>query len=157
VAGEEVTRLAPVASRLTARADLVGVSRHDLAPGTRPATLLSLLRPGARLLVTDGLDGGRVFEGRGGRRIGTRRYGAVAADRDVDPTGAGDVFLAAVVTALARGRDDFGASRSMASALRFAATAASFVVEAPGLHGVPGLSAVLARLGRANDPVVPSS
>jgi hypothetical protein len=34
----------------------------------------------------------------------------------------------------------------MAAHLEFAAAAASFVVEAPGLHGVPTRAAVLARL-----------
>jgi sugar/nucleoside kinase (ribokinase family) len=116
-----------------------------------------MLHTGARLVVTDGHDGGEVVErGAGGRNV-TRRYAAVRADRDVDPTGAGDVFLAALVTALAHGGGGFGSPGSLADALRFAATAASFVVEAPGLHGVPGLSEVVARLGRSSPSGVHSS
>lgn len=155
VPGQGVTRLAPAPSRLVARANLVAVSRHDLAPGTLPARLLAYLDPGARLVVTDGLDGGRAYERRSGGRIGTRGYGAVDADREVDPTGAGDVFLAALVAALSRVGSE--SDRSFPDALRFAATAASFVVEAPGLHGVPELSAVLLRLGRANSRSTRSS
>jgi sugar/nucleoside kinase (ribokinase family) len=150
VAGQVVERRPPAPSRLLERADLVGVSRHDLAPTTRPASLLSFLRPGARLAVTDGLDGGRVFEGndRGGVRV--RAYDAVQPDRDVDPTGAGDVFLAALVTAMVDGGRKDGPGGTLDDRLRFAATAASFVVEAPGLQGVPELAAVLDRLDRSS-------
>jgi sugar/nucleoside kinase (ribokinase family) len=151
-AGHEVARLAPRPSRLVERADLVGVSRHDLAQGTEPTGLLPLLHATARLVVTDGLGGGRMYQRSQSGRVGTRRYGAVVADREVDPTGAGDVFLAALVTALVRAGAVGSASRRYSSALRFAATAASFVVEAAGLHGVPDLAAVIARLAREPDP-----
>jgi sugar/nucleoside kinase (ribokinase family) len=148
--GHEVVRLAPRPSRLVERADLVGVSRHDLADGTRAHRLLRLLHAGARLVVTDGPDGGRMLQRAGDGTVRTHRYRAVVADIDVDPTGAGDVFLAALVAANVR---DVNArpARELGSRfdLRFAATAASFVVEAPGLHGVPDLPAVLSRLGRA--------
>jgi len=146
--GHEVVRQAPRHSRLAERADLVGVSRHDLPPETALPGLLQLLGAGARLVVTDGLDGGRMLERASDGTVRTSRYGAVAADRDVDPTGAGDVFLASLVTALVRdgAMSTFGPRSG--SDLRFAATAASFVVEAPGLLGVPDLAAVLARLER---------
>lgn len=142
-AGSEVARVAPGYSRLVERADLVGVSRHDLASGTRLPELLQFLRPRASLVVTDGLDGGQLFERAEDGSVRRRRYGAVTAERDVDPTGAGDVFLAALVTAMVRAGDE---ATIYPSRLRFAATAASFVVEAPGLDGVPDLAAVHARL-----------
>jgi hypothetical protein len=146
VAGQAVTRLAPTRTQLVARADIVGVSRHDLAPGTRPAALLSMLHDGARLVVTEGLDGGRAYARRATRTTVSRRYGAVAAAREVDPTGAGDVFLAALLAATTRSDNGAAAARrSFPAALRLAATAASFVVEAAGLDGVPTLEAVLAR------------
>ncbi len=147
-AGEEVVRRAPRPSPLVGRADLVGVSRHDLAPGTEPTSLLSLLRASARLVVTDGLEGGRVLERAVGGDVSVHRYEAVAPDRDVDPTGAGDVFLAALLTAMVEDHRARMTGRSLRDQLRFAAAAASFVVEAPGLGGVPELSAVLTRLGR---------
>ena len=148
-AGQEVARLAPAASPLVGRADLIGVSRHDLAPDTQPSSLLTYLRHGARLVVTDGPGGGRVFERDANGDVAVRPYEAVAPDRDIDPTGAGDVFLAALVTALVGDASAGTPGRSIREPLGFAATAASFVVEAPGLTGVPELAAVLARLGGA--------
>jgi sugar/nucleoside kinase (ribokinase family) len=149
-AGREVVRLTPRHSRLVERADLVGVSRHDLATGTQVTDLLALLRPGARLVVTDGVRGGRMLERTDDGTVTTRRYGALAAEREVDPTGAGDVFLSALLAAVIRAvASGSAASRERpGSDLGFAAAAASFVVEAPGLHGVPDLAAVLSRLGR---------
>jgi len=147
-AGREVGRLAPAHSGLVERADLVGVSRHDLPPETGLPPLLQFLGAGARLVVTDGLAGGLLLERAGDGAVRTRPYSAVAADRDVDPTGAGDVFLAALVTAMVRAGPIAASGLGSGSGLRFAATAASFVVEAPGLVGVPDLAAVLARQER---------
>ena len=141
-------RRPPGPSRLLDVADLVGVSRHDLAPGVGVQALVELLRPGARLAVTDGHDGGRLIragsEGRG-RAVS---WAAIPPERLVDPTGAGDVFLAALAAAIVRPDLTSRAGRrpSMAAHLEFAAAAASFVVEAPGLQGVPTREAVLARL-----------
>ncbi len=151
VRDHEVTRRRPSRSALLERADQVGVSRHDLEPGTDPAGLMGLLRPGAALLVTDGQAGGRLVRlGRDGRAR-ARSYGAVAADHEVDPTGAGDVFLAALlVSVLGREMPGRGSRRRSSEDLRFAAAAASLVIEAPGLHGVPDRSAVLARLARGS-------
>lgn len=148
VRGQEVARRAPTTSRLLARADLVGVSRHDLLPGTRVAELLPLLRPGVRLVVTDGRTGGRLVRARPDGRPRSRPYGPVRADRELDPTGAGDVFLAALLAATIRpGTIDRAGHRGAALDLRFAAAAASFVVEGPGLLGVPHRAAVLERMG----------
>lgn len=148
--GHEVVPSAPGASPLVGRADLVGVSRHDLAAGTRPEDLLRWLRTGARLLVTDGPNGGRILQRTDDGLVAARRYGAVTAERDVDPTGAGDVFLAALLVSAIRGVTDASGSRAAPQLdLAFAAAAASFVVEAPGLLGVPNRAAVEARLGRS--------
>jgi hypothetical protein len=66
-------------------------------------------------------------------------YPATPASRHVDPTGAGDTFLAALtVSALAGSLD-----------LAFAAAAGSLVVEGPGLAAVPGRTAVLERMAEA--------
>ncbi len=53
----------------------------------------------AEWIVTDGAQGGRIYTG--ARRL--QRYSSVAVADTADPTGAGDVFLAAY--AVARGRD----------------------------------------------------
>ena len=146
VAGRTVARRSPERSALLARADLVGVSRHDLAPGTRIADLRPLLRPDASLLVTDGERGGRLIRvaGAGGRW----RYAAQPADAEVDPTGAGDTFLGTLVASSVRPSLAGGGRPSVARDLAFAAAAASLVIEGPGLLGIPDRAAVAARSRR---------
>jgi sugar/nucleoside kinase (ribokinase family) len=147
--GREVARRAPAGSPLLTRADLVGVSRHDLPPGTDVQALMRLLRPGARLVVTDGPDGGRLVRNGRDERIRVRRYAPVPPAREVDATGAGDVFLAALLAMLiAPGTVSPTGRHGTDMALHFAAAAASFAIEAPGLLGVPTRAAVLERLGR---------
>ena len=146
VPGEMIARRPPAPNRLLQAASLVGVSREDLAPETNPADLLELFGPGATLAVTDGERGGTLFrEGDDGRAVFERRYPAIPSDGTVDPTGAGDVFLAAILgtmvqPALLDGLDDPTA---------LAAAAASLTIEAPGLLGVPDLAAVRRRAARA--------
>jgi len=146
-------RRAPGPSALLDIADLVGVSRHDLAPGTRLSAVTALLGPGARLALTDGHDGGRLLTVMPGGHTRSIAWAAVAPERLVDPTGAGDVFLAALLAAIVRPdlTSQAGPGRPVVD-LAFAATVASFVVEAPGLTGVPDRPAVLARLARIARP-----
>jgi sugar/nucleoside kinase (ribokinase family) len=152
VAGRDVTRKAPTRSLLLERADLVGVSRHDLEPGTALASLSRLLRPTANLVVTDGSAGGRLVRLGSDGRARTRTYQAVAPSGEVDATGAGDVFLAALVASIVgQGQQGRATGPRRRLDLRFAAAAASFVVEAAGLQGVPDRPAVLGRLAR-DDP-----
>jgi hypothetical protein len=144
-AGDLIRPAPPVPSPLVRAARLVVVSREDLAPGTRPEALLDLLRPEATLVWTEGADGGIVL-GRG--RDGMprpRRYEAVPAAGVVDPTGAGDVFLAAMLASLLRPELGDG----LPDSTTFAAAAASLTVEGPGLLGVPDLAATLRRAARA--------
>jgi sugar/nucleoside kinase (ribokinase family) len=141
-AGTDVTRRAPGPHALLSAATLVGASRDDFAPGTHVAVLARLLGPSTTLALTEGAHGGRILRtDGGGRPLPARRYPAIPPDRTVDPTGAGDVFLAALLAATLIG--------SPRRATRFAAAAASLVVEAPGLRGVPDLEAVRARETRA--------
>ena len=165
-AGEHVRQLAPRPSPILRRADLVGVSRHDVARDVPLAALEDLLRPGADLLITEGDAGGLLI------RLGTHdppeslRYRSPASGQEVDPTGAGDTFLAAlhasgVRAAVAGGAEmgkGRGASGDMRRAirdgldLRFAAAAGSLVVEDWGLTGVPDLAVTEARLARDATP-----
>ena len=142
-AGADVRRIAPAPSRLLAAASLVGVSRDDLDPDVRPDSLPELLRllaSGATLIVTEAVDGGRVIVRAEDGSVAESRYPAIPSDRTVDPTGAGDVFLASMLAA----RLD----PALGSATQLAAAAASLVVEAPGLEGVPDLAAVRRRMTR---------
>ena len=148
VAGERVDRVAPTPRALLQRADLVGVSHHDVDAAMPLVDLAAMLRPGARLLVTQGEHGGLlVTAGPKGtdRPLEVVRYLPTRTDGELDPTGAGDTFLAALVAATVRpsilgpGRGRFGAD------LRFAAAAGSLAVEGVGLGGVPDLAAVTRR------------
>jgi sugar/nucleoside kinase (ribokinase family) len=149
VAGAVVERQPPAPSAPLRRANLVGVSRHDLAPGTSVTALRGLLRPEAGLLVTDGDRGGELLRTDGDGIEERWRYDAVAPAVEVDPTGAGDVFLAALLAATVRPSIVPEAGRDPGRALAFAAAAASLVLEGPGLLGVPDLTAVRARWNRS--------
>jgi len=146
--GEAVQPIAPSGSPLLDRADLVGVSVGDLPDGTPIADLCRRLRPGATLLVTDGADGGIAAEvgPDGPRRL--HRYPALRSDRVVDPTGAGDVFLAAVLAARARPQL-VGGRIAQRFDLLLGAAVSSLVVESPGLAGVAARDAVRRRLSEA--------
>ena len=158
-AGTRVERRAPAPGRLVRRADVIGVSEHDVAPGTSPADLAPLLHPGAWLVFTHGIAGGRIADVTVDGLGSVTHYRAVEAVAEVDATGAGDTFLAALVASVvsaSRDREQDGAgTRATPGAagatgfvpdVRFAAAAASFTVEGPGLAAVPDRAAVLGRL-----------
>jgi sugar/nucleoside kinase (ribokinase family) len=139
-------RARPAAPRaLLRRADMVSVSSDDLQPGADLRGILRLLRTGALCTLTRGWRGGLSVAVRpGSPRM--RHFPAVPA-AEVDPTGAGDAFLAGllaarVAPALA------GRQPHLPGALRFAATVASLHVGAAGLAGVPTLAEVRDALSR---------
>jgi sugar/nucleoside kinase (ribokinase family) len=142
--GRDVHRRPPRPSRLLERATIVGVSRDDLPPDTVPELLISWLRPGSTLIVTDGSRGGERLIAADAAPPAHDRYAAVPGILEVDPTGAGDVFMATYLAAR-RGRapDDPDAGD-----LALAAAAASLAVERPGLDGVPTLAELADRLER---------
>lgn len=146
VAGQRVERRPPTPSALLRRADLVGVSAFDLEPGTDPRDLVAFLRPGARLVVTRGDQGGTIIDL--GEAVGvasrTTKYVAFPTGPELDATGAGDTFLAAMLAVTIRPEilGDDRASRD--GDVRFAAAAASLTVGAPGLDGIGDLAAVRA-------------
>lgn len=148
IPGEAVRHIDPVPNPLIARADLVGLSRDDVDPATELATLCRLLRRGSKLAVTRGDRGGLVMEGGPDGPGHPRHYPPVRSHDPIDPTGAGDVFLAALAAArieprLVAGRVDAGFD------LLLAAAAASLVLEGPGLLGVPDRAAVAERMAAA--------
>lgn len=116
--------------RLAARLselDLVCLSEADL--DGREITGLE----GPRLALTRGRRGA-VLLGQGRPK---RNVPALPAD-EVDPTGAGDVFAAALTIGLWRGLGE-------ARAARRAAAAAAITVEAPGTSGIPSLTRTFER------------
>lgn len=143
--GGRVSRRAPAASALVRRADLVGVSRSDLDEGTSPMALAALLHPGADLVITEGRGGGLLI------RVGEEGppeaipYPSTPTDSEVDPTGAGDTFLAALLATERRAGMAGRRRPPRVLDLRFAAAAGSLVVEGPGLSAVPDRAAVLVR------------
>jgi len=146
IAGEPVKHRAPGPSPIVGRADLVGVGSDDFDPSTPDVELLALLHPGATMLLTDGAHGGLAIDvaadGRPSRR---RRWPPVPAERFVDPVGAGDTFLAGVFAA----RIDptlLGPDAGPDDDLLLGASAASLILEGPGMVGVPTREAVLQRL-----------
>jgi sugar/nucleoside kinase (ribokinase family) len=147
-AGRKVERRPPRSTELLRRADVVAVSLHDLAPGTRTADLRRLLRTDASLVLTDGQRGGRLVRRLSGGVEEEWPYEAIEPDLEHDPTGAGDAFLAAFVASVVRRSIAPRAEGDPGPDLAFAAAAASLVIERPGLSGVPELPAVEQRLAR---------
>ena len=158
VAGGDVERIAPRERAVLRRADLVGLSHLDVAKGTSLGELARFLHPGARLLVTQGGHGGLLVTTGDDGPIEVLRYLPLPTDDEVDPTGAGDTFLAALLAVLVRPSIAGSSGRSLARALRFAAAAGSLAVEDIGLAGVPDRESVLIRRGkeRVRRAVVPS-
>jgi hypothetical protein len=130
-----VRKVAPRPGRLLERAGLVGLSIEDLPVGLRPELLRRLTD--AVVVATAGESGGVAIH-RAGHEI---PYPAIKAGRVVDRTGAGDVFLAALMASW-----HLSGELATPAALAYAAAAASCAVEKVGLSGVPTGAAVAARL-----------
>ncbi len=148
MAGERVSRRAPRRSPLLARADLVGVSHHDVDPDTPIEALTALLRPGARLVVTRGAQGGLVVVVGGTGPDAVLHFETAPSESEVDPTGAGDTFLSALASTVVH-RTLGGRRGSRAHPeIRFAAAAGALVVEGHGLAAVPNRAATVSRMVR---------
>src|SRR5438477_11161973 len=114
---------------------LLGVSIHDVDRDVRLIDLVDLVRPGATVAVTRGDRGGTVLISRRPARSTLRAYPAIPSNGVVDPTGAGDVFLAALLATAIDGARLRAVD--VAARLTFAAAAGSLAVEGPGLTAVP--------------------
>lgn len=150
-ADRPVRHVAPGPDPIIGRADLVGLSRDDVDRDVALADLYALLRRGASLAVTQGDHGGLVVHGAHGDRdaaLELRHYPAVPSRDVVDPTGAGDVFLAALAAARVEPRL-VGGRIGQGFDLLLAAAAASLVLEGPGMFGVPTRDAVRVRMAEA--------
>jgi sugar/nucleoside kinase (ribokinase family) len=146
-----VERTPPMPHPLVARADLIVVSAGDLGPRWVAADLLAIVGPDATVVVTEATRGGRIARpvpsGARGDAPRWKGYRPIPSTREVDPTGAGDVFLATMV-AVRVDPSTLGRPPGRAMDLRAAVAAASLAVEAPGLLGVPDLGSVLRRMRR---------
>ena len=112
------------------RADVLVFSEQDVRNQREASRYID----SARLaVVTRAGQGADVYDARHVTRIP-----AITA-REVDPTGAGDVFAAAFLL-------EYRRSESPVEAARFAAAAAAFLVEKPGIDGLASEAAVRKRM-----------
>jgi sugar/nucleoside kinase (ribokinase family) len=165
VPGEPTRHVPPHLDPIVKRANLVGLSRDDVGRDTELADLYALLHRGASLAVTHGDQGGLVVHGRRASReapLEIRHYPPIRSANPIDPTGAGDVFLAALAAARIEPRL-VGGRTAQGLDLLLAAAAASLVLEGPGMEGVPTRSEVrrrmaegLSRIAEAKEPFRPT-
>jgi sugar/nucleoside kinase (ribokinase family) len=146
--GQAVRHVAPGPTPILRRADLVGLSRDDVDRDIPLIELYRALRPGALLAITQGDRGGLVGNGIEGESLHLRHYPAIPSHAIVDPTGAGDVFLAALAAARIEPRL-VGGRIGQGFDLLLAAAAASLVLEGPGMLGVPSRDSVRRRMAEA--------
>ena len=132
-----VRQVGPRADALVGVSGLVCASVHDLPRGTSLEELRRLA-PNATVVLTAGKGGGFALRGEE-----LTRYRALAVGYALDPTGAGDVFLAALMAAWI-----LTGELATAATLRFAAAAAACSVEGVGLAGIPTTTQVGVRLRR---------
>ncbi len=111
--------------------DVLILSDEDIRP--YPDELDRYIELAPIVVLTQGGRGATFFQN--GTQLGSEAY----AVREVDPTGAGDVFAAAFLI-------NYYQNRSVEDALNFAHCVASFAVEGIGTSHIPKLSQVMARL-----------
>jgi 1D-myo-inositol 3-kinase len=125
-----------------ARCQAVFLSEHDVEPGDD--LIARLVARCEVVVVTRGSEGARLFV------RGVPHHIPALPTHEVDPTGAGDVFAAAFLLALAHGRDPLEAAIE-------GTCAASVAIEAPGPTSLQRLTELPARLARYAHEVPPPS
>lgn len=148
----QVRHRQPFRSPVVWRADLVGVGVDDIDDATTVADLGRLLRPGAEMLLTDGVHGGNAYRvGSDGAIASRRHWHSIPVRRYVDPVGAGDSFLSGVFAAQVHPEIVAGWTADDAD-LRLGAACGSLILEGPGLLGVPRLADAVARMAGGDNP-----
>lgn len=145
--GERTRRKPPAPSGLLGRADLVGLSHFDVDPETPLDHLAAVLGPRTWLVVTQGAHGGMLTRvGPDGATGEVLHYPPTPARTEVDPVGAGDTFLAALVATVVHHR--LGRTRRKRGPLDldFASSAGALAVEKVGMAGAPNRAEVLTRM-----------
>jgi 1D-myo-inositol 3-kinase len=122
------------ASEFLPRADVVILSRDDV--GGDDTYIAELIRQARTLVVTDGWRGAMVYHAGAGYHVPAQ------PTREVDPTGAGDVFATAFVLRLAETGDPVEAGH-------FAHMVASISIEALGMDAIPYRQQVEERLAQS--------
>ena len=145
-AGQPVAYHGVTANALLRRAQLVAASADEFPSSAALRDICALLGPASELLMTAGHRGGCTVGPHGRIRVA---YPPIPAREQIDPTGAGDVMMAALVAALTTS-EGTERMRSRGRHLRFAATAASLLVEQPGLDAVPHRAQICLRLQSGN-------
>jgi sugar/nucleoside kinase (ribokinase family) len=120
----------PDAHRVLARADAVIISEHDLPDRSLVA---DWARVAKLLVVTLGERGAAVYRRGGGE---PHRSPAFRPARELDPTGAGDVFAAAYLWHLHQSGGNWRQAADWANCV------ASFAIEKRGVAGIPKLAEV---------------
>jgi len=127
VPGREVVRLPFAAGPLVARADAIAISREDVAMGAPP--IRELLHIGQQLLVTHGKRGSLVLT-RTASGVDGHFMPPLPLRKAIDPTGAGDTFIAAWLAARLLLGDGWRA-QALASVMGSLATQARSVADMP--------------------------
>lgn len=134
----------PGAERLLPHLTALVLSEEDVR-GDHPSCIERYAALARTLVVTQGPRGATVYH------AGQTRHFPTRPAREVDVTGAGDVFAAAFLIRL-RETAHSPTGEDPWEAARFANVVASFSVEGPGVSAIPGREQVEAYLERGEQP-----
>jgi sugar/nucleoside kinase (ribokinase family) len=140
--GQRVRPRQPGPSPFLERADILAFSRHDVPSDLAIRDIGAWVGERCDVLLTAGLLGGMLIRFEHGRMTASRAYPSIPSVEEIDPTGAGDTMLAGLVAArLVAGNEARVGGRDVF----LGATAASLLVEGPGLNSVPTFAQLVTR------------